>query len=604
MRLSLISIFSFLCLSLTASEVEFVTRGPGAVELGNIFNIEFALNKEGANFTAPDFAGFDVVAGPYTSQGRSISWVNGKKSESINLTYTFSLQAQKEGTLTIAPAKVTVDSKTYSSNALQIQVVKGSASATQSGSGGVSVSQSGTLAKDDILLRTIVNKRSVFKGEPVKVTIKLYTRVPVDIENFKYPVFNGFWSQEIPLKRQQSQRETLNNKVYESYTLKQYLLFPQQSGELTIDEINSSVIAQIQTSARQRQSLIDEFFGAGPAMQQVRRELIAKPITINVKQLPSGAPESFTGAVGSFKLSSELSAQNVAANSATTYTLKLSGEGNLPLIQAPTLNLPNSFEQYTMKTTESLNTSENGVSGYRHFEYPFIARAQGDYTIPSVKFSYFDPNTAEYVEINSPSYEIKISPDTTERSISSGAMISGLSKEDLKILGQDIRFIKLGASGMTKDNGVFLFSGMFFVSLALVFAIFIACLILLSKYIKQRQNQVFVKGKKANKVALARFKAASVFMKQDDKRRFYEEMLRALWGYVSDKFNIPVANLTKQNAFDELAKRGVDTVDAEMFTDLISGCEYAQYSPDTSSKMQEYFNQGVNLISKYESIIK
>lgn len=610
LRLGLISIFLLVCFSGIADEVEFRAEVPSVVARDEVFRIGFSLNATPQDFTPPVFEDFDVLAGPTTSQGQSISIVNGNMTQTVNFTYTYVIQAKKEGIFNIPTAKVTVDGKQYTSQSTKIEVVKeqqsSQASASQGGgaSSGSASQQTATLASDDILLRMIVNKRSVYKGEPLRVMIKLYTRVPARIENLKFPVFNGFWSQEIPINQREANRETLNSKVYETQVLQQYLLFPQQSGKLTIDQVDANIVAQVMSNRQQPRSLIDEFFGGGPSIQEIRKVLTAQPIEIQVNELPSGAPSSFSGAVGRFTMNSEISSSDIVANSATAYTLKLTGSGNLPLIQAPKLSLPTSFEQYTMKMTESLNTNTDGVTGYRQYEYPFIARAQGEYVIEPIEFSYFDPKLSEYVTLKTPNIELMVSPDSTDRGISGGAMVSGISKEDLKILGQDIRFIKIGSSGLTKSNTFFLGSLMFYLVLLLIFGLFGFALIFLKKRIKDMQNLVAMRGKKANKVALQRFKAASEFMKQDDKRRFYEEMLRALWGYVGDKLNIPVANLTKDNVIEELLKRGVEASDTDQFIQIISDCECAQYSPATLGKMNEYFDQGVALISKYESIIK
>lgn len=303
-------------------------------------------------------------------------------------------------------------------------------------------------------------------------------------------------------------------------------------------------------------------------------------------------------------MESQLPTGSITANSAANYTVKISGTGNLPLIQAPKLNLPNSFEQYNIKTTESLNSTTAGISGYRQFEYPFIARAEGTYPVEPIEFSYFNPDLARYVTLSSKTAEVIVLPDSTGGSVPSRGMVSGMNKEDIKILGQDIRFIKLGKAQLVSRDRIFMASPLYFVLLLLIAAAFVFSLVWLQKRIRESRNAALVRGKRANKVALQRLRAANGYMKADDRRRFFEEMLRALWGYMSDKLNIPVANLTKENVREELLKRGVSAELSARFIEIISECEYAQYSPAVSGQMNDIYQGAVETISKFESVIK
>ena len=454
-----------------------------------------------------------------------------------------------------------------------------------------------------MVLRVTADRRSVYKGQPILVTAKLYTRVMASLESFKTPAFNGFWSQELNVENQRPRRETLNGKVYDAIVLRQFLLYPQQAGTLHIEQFDMTLIAQIVTQSR-RQSIFDDFFNGGPEVQEIRKKLTASPIRIEVKEFPSGAPASFNGAVGKFTMESQLPTGSITANSAANYTVKISGTGNLPLIQAPKLNLPNSFEQYNIKTTESLNSTTAGISGYRQFEYPFIARAEGTYPVEPIEFSYFNPDLARYVTLSSKTAEVIVLPDSTGGSVPSRGMVSGMNKEDIKILGQDIRFIKLGKAQLVSRDRIFMASPLYFVLLLLIAAAFVFSLVWLQKRIRESRNAALVRGKRANKVALQRLRAANGYMKADDRRRFFEEMLRALWGYMSDKLNIPVANLTKENVREELLKRGVSAELSARFIEIISECEYAQYSPAVSGQMNDIYQGAVETISKFESVIK
>ena len=595
-----------------AQKVDFEVGAPGVVAVGEAFRIEFTVNAKPDGFTPPAFGGFDVLAGPTTSEGTSVSIVNGHVSKTVSFTYTYVLQAQNEGLATISAASVQVEGKTYSTQPLTIEVVSGEAMPGQGGAsaGGAdkkadAEARSGKLAPDDILLRVTVNRNNVYKGQPVRVAFKLYTRVQLSgIESVKYPAFNGFWAQELNVDGYSWQRETLNGKVYDARVVKEVLLYPQQSGTLHIEQSSMTVVAQIVVQSRSHsQSLFDDFFG-GQSVQEVRKNLSAAPLPVTVRDFPAGAPASFNGAVGKFQLNGSLDKQTVTANASDTYLLKLSGSGNLPLIQAPKPELPASFESYgNGKSTESLSHNASGISGYKQFEFPFIPRAEGNYSIPPVEFSYFDPDAAKYVTLTTPPFGVEVLPDSTGGS-SGGGIVSGIGREDLKILDSDIRFIRLGDSGLSRKGSLLFGSAAYFGMLAVLLALFVAVYLYLKKHLRDLQNVTLVRNRKASKVALQRLRAAHDHMAAREEKQFYEEMLRALWGYMSDKLNIPVANLTKDNIREELLRRDISAELANHYIGIISDCEYAQYSPSASVQMTELYGEAVRMLSKFESLIK
>ena len=594
-----------------AEKPVFELSAPLTVAMGKAFSVEFAVNAEpdDNSFKAPSFEGFDVLAGPTVSRGSSVSIVNGNMSKSVNFAYTFVLLPRTAGNHTIGAAEIKVSGETLRTRPQPIEVVdegKAPSGGTARPSDGrdAKAAAADRLADDDVLLRAIVSKRSVYKNEPLHVTYKLYTRVPfVDYSFEAAPAFNGFWAQDLINKRNnvQSGRETYNGKVYETYVLGDWLLYPQQAGQLTIEPMGMTIVAQVVVQSRTR----DPFFGSGHEVYNVPRKVRSQPATITVKPLPAGAPADFTGAVGDFTLETTPPDARFAANSGATYTVRIAGTGNLTFVQAPTLALPASFEQYNVKTTESINASAAGISGYRQFEYPFIARAEGDYEIPAVTFSYFDPAKAQYRTLASKAVQLEILPDA--RGGSSEAVVlpgRGLSKEEVKLLGEDVRFIKLGASQLRPQRTPLLFSNLYWSLLALILLLFGGLYRILRRRIRESQNLVLVRGRRANKVALQRFRAARGYMERQERHAFYEEMLRALWGYMSDKFNIPVANLTKENVREELHKRGIPQEDSQRFTAIITRCDEAQYAPSATSSMQEVYTEGVELISEIESKIK
>lgn len=598
-----------------AGKVTFEANSPLMVAMGEPFRVEFSLNAEpdDGSFKAPSFEGFDVLAGPSVSRGDQRVFANGTLTRIYNEVYTYVLMPQAAGNVTIGPAEIAVDGTTYRTAPLPIEIVnEGQNSAQQpqqpgaTPGGGQQKDASGAgaqrqIASDDILLRAVVSRTSVFKGEPLRVTFKLYERVNVvGYNDIKFPSFNGFWAQELNTDNVRRQRETYNGKVYETLVAREFLLYPQQAGTLAIDPAELTAVAQVVVPSR----TVDPFFGPQHEIYNVPRKVQSQRISVKVMPLPAGAPSSFNGAVGNFTMDATLPPERLAANSAATYTVKIAGSGNLTFVQAPKLTLPGSFEQYNVKTIESINPSAAGISGYRQFEYPFIARAEGTYEIEPVEFSYFDPARIQYVTLRSKPLTLEITPDAQGGGDAVVMQGRGMSKEEVKLLGQDIRFIKLGKAQLHPERRPFLFSGLYWVLLATILLVFAGSYAALRKRIRESQNVALVRGKRANKIAVQRFRAARKYMEEHDRHAFYEEMLRALWGYMSDKFNIPVANLTKENVREELTKRGVSHDEAQRFTAIISQCDEAQYSPAASAQMTDVYSEGVDLISRIESVIK
>lgn len=614
-KISLTALFVLAIFSASAAEkVTFEASSPLMVAVGEAFRVEFTLNAEpDANtFKAPSFEGFDVIAGPSVSTGSSVQYVNGSITKSFSYGITYVLLPQAAGNVTVGAAEAKVGGTTYRTKPLPIEIVNesegGGSGARQQQQGGTNrpgnaqADVQGQVAKDDILLRAVVSRSSVYKNEPLHVAFKLYTRVPyVNIVPESAPSFNGFWSQDLSDPNSaRVGRETYNGKVYETRVLYDYLLYPQQVGSLTIDPVDMTVVAQVVVQSRNA----DPFFGGGREVFNVPRKVQSQRTTVTVKPLPSGAPSSFSGAVGRFTMDTQPPAERIAANSGATFTVKISGTGNLTFVQAPKLPLPTSFEQYNVKTTESINTSASGISGYRQFEYPFIARAEGAYDIEPIEFTYFDPQRVQYVTLKSKPLTLEITPDARGGGDAVVMQGRGMSKEEVKMLGQDIRFIKLGGAQLRSERVPFIFSAAYWILLLGVLALFTMIYVALRKQIRESQNVALVRGKRANKVAVQRFRAAKRYMEEQNRHAFYEEMLRALWGYMSDKFNIPVANLTKENVREELHKRGVSSEDSQRFTDIITRCDEAQYSPVESARMNDVYSEGVNLISRIESVIK
>ena len=586
----------------------FEVNTPLLVSVGEPFRVEFILTNgdpDKKTFEAPDFAGLDVLAGPTESTSSSFTYVNGKSSRTSTYTITYVVVAQSAGNITIGAAHITSDKAQFSTKPTPIEAVVEN-TRQQSNDEEVAAERGTALqnrvAEDDILLRLNLSRNSVYQGEPIRASLTLYTRVGIgSLEDAKLPSFNGFWSQELPVDNYQPERKTVNGKVYDSQIIKEYLLYPQQSGEITIEPTTLTAIAQIIV---QNNRNYDPFFGSGSEIYNIKRKLSTGAVKLNIKPLPEGAPASFTGAVGSFSMKSQQPASELQANSAATYTVEIAGTGNLTFLQQPKLELPSSFELYNVRSTESIQTTINGTRGYRRYEYPFIARAEGEYDIPAVEFTYFSPESDSYVTLKSEPMHLNILPDPTTGASQPAQIITGTTKESVRQLGSDIRFIKLGRPELHSSAAPLMLSGRYFALLALIIAAFLALYFILRRKIRDSHNAVLVRNRRANKVAVQRFRQAERYMREGNRHAFFEEMLRALWGYMSDKLNIPVSSLTKESIREELQRRGCPAEDAQLYTDIISRCDEAQYSPAESIQMSDVYKQGVSIISRIESSIK
>ena len=607
-----LAIFATFLTFLTAyadEQVVFQTNAPMIVGAAEAFRVEFALNAkpDDKSFVAPSFEGFNVLAGPSVSHGSSVQIINGSMTKSYNYTISYVLQADSAGNRSIGVATIGVDGKNYSTQVTPIEVRQGGEQSSGSTSQGTRQSQeqsleqraAGQLAKDDLMLRLSVSRSKVYKGEAVRATLKLYSRVNViGSEGAKLPSFDGFWSQQLEAE-QGPFRETLNGKVYDAYNLGEYILYPQQSGKLTIESAKITIIAQMFVrNNRPRNS----FFDNSHDIYNLRREISSPAVTIEVKPFPAGAPASFTGAVGKYTMEAHLSTTDVAANSAANIDLKISGTGNIGFVQEPKIALPATFELYDVKATEQVRTTAAGSSGFRRFEYPFIARAEGDYTIAPIEFTYFSPESGQYVTLSSESFSFSVAPDKNSTA-SSSTVTTLVGKQDVRLLGSDIRFIKLTRPNLHTVTAPLVLSPLYFVIVVAMALLVVMLYFVIGKRIRDSHNTVLVKGRRANKVAVQRFRTAERYMREQNRHAFYEEMLRALWGYISDRFNIPVADLTKESIREELTRRGA-AEQAKAITAIISQCEEAQYSPVDSATMNEIYGRGIDIVSKIESIVK
>ena len=592
-------VLSLLMLSWAASaQVSFTVDAPALTALGRPFNVAFTIDAEPEqnSFKAPEFEeNFDVVAGPSTSVGRSMQFINGKQSSSYNYTITYALMPRESGTFTIGSASVKVDGKTYTTRPMLVEVI-----AEKQGAGvkTPNTSPEGSIGRDDILLRLKVSDTELYKGESLRASLVVNTRVTVEnIESLTMPPFDGFWSQELSFDNAPS-REEYNGRVYETYKITELLLSPQESGKIVIPEAVMDVVAQVVVQDRRN---YDPIFG-GRQVYRVSRELKSAPVTINVKEFPAGAPQSFNGAVGNFSLRSTMPAAEIDANSADQIELTISGTGNLKFITAPRITLPESFEVYDTKVVDNCKITATGTTGSLTYTYPFVARSAGAFTIPRIEFSFFNPDTQAYETLATEPFTLVVKDDGSIAA-SAPATSNYNYGGPMRQLDRDIRFIHTGKLPK-RAAAAFILTPLYWLAIVAMVALFILIYAALRKRIHERSNTVARRMRHADKMAVQRLRMAERYMNEANRHAFYEEMLRAMWGYISDKFNIPVASLTKEKIREELYRRNVAEATAEQFCEVISRSEEAQYAPSASGEMTDIYAEAVEVISKIESAVK
>jgi hypothetical protein len=598
---------SLLTLSSFAGNVQFVASAQSPVANGEQFYLTYNINAQGTDFRAPAIRDFSVISGPSQSSSTNVQWINGQMTQSITISYTYILQAVKEGTFTIPPASINIGGKTYQSNSLSITVVKGSANPQpnrqqRQGQGQQNNTSTGEINKDDIFVRTIVSKTSAYKGEALLITQKIYTRVSISgFEDVKMPSYKDFWTEEIKMPAQVNlHRETYNGVVYNVAELKKTIVIPQKAGRIEIEPAEITCIAQVQAK-RQSRSIWDDFFGGG--YQNVRYKVIGKPVSIDVKSLPTqNQPANFEGAVGNFTLKSEIDKNDVKTNEAVNLQITITGNGNLKLFDKLNAEFPSDFETYDPKVTSNLNTSEGGISGSRKFEYLLIPRNPGKFTIKPISFSYFDIASKTYKTLSTPEYTIIVTKGT---GASSNVTYSSVNQEDVKFIGSDIRYIK-NAPYILVPVGTFFFgSSLFYILLFSPLLLFILFVIFWGKTLKQRSNIALMRNKKATKVARKRLKEAEKQLKLMNKDLFYEEISKSIWGYISDKFSIPVADLSVITVRDMLLSKGIKEDIINKITEILNNCEFARFAPgDSTAAMNNIYNEAADLISTVENELK
>lgn len=591
--------------SVAGNEVNFVAAAPDVVVSGDQFRLTFTVNTQKVkDFRAPSIKGFEVLMGPSRSSQNSTQIINGKVSSSSSITYTYILMAGKEGTYNIPAASIVADGETKISNSLQIKVLPAddaSASSAQGGSASSSRSQAvgSKITDKDLFITASASKTKVYEQEAILLTYKVYTVVDLRQLYGDMPDLKGFHTQEVELPAQKTfSLEHYNGRNYNTTVWRQYVLFPQQSGTMEIPSITfDGVVAQRINSG----DPFNAFFNGGTNYVEIKKKIVTPKLKINVAALPS-KPADFSGAVGTFTMASSINSKSVKTNDAVTIKLTVTGTGNMKLIGTPEVKFPQDFEVYDPKIDNQFNLTREGLSGSKTYEYLAIPRHAGKFTIPAVSFTYFDLKTKTYKTLKSEEYVINVEKGQGN---ADQVIADFTNKESVKMLGNDVRYIKRGATQFAQRGDYFYGTTAYWMWYIIPFVLFVGVILMYRKQAMDNANTAKMKTKKANKVAVKRMKLAGKLLSENKKNEFYDEVLKALWGYISDKLSIPVSQLSKDNIEQELSRYGVNEELVKAFINVLNDCEFARYAPgDENEAMDKVYTASIEIISKMENSIK
>ena len=583
-------------------KISFTADAPEVVVSGDQFRLTFTINSQKIrDFRAPNIQDFEVLMGPSRSQQSSTQIINGQVTSTSSITFTYILMADKEGTYTIPGATVMVNGNTHTSNSVKIKVLPPDQDAGQGNKSSSRNQVAGSKITDkELFITATASKTNVYEQAAFLLTYKVYTQVNLTNLHGDTPDLKGFHTQEVELPRQKTfSLEHYNGKNYSTTIWQQFVLFPQQSGKLEIPSITfDATVAQMVASA----DPFDAFFNGGSNYVNINKKLVTPKITINVKELPEGKPANFSGGVGEFTLSSSISTQELKTNDAVTIKLVISGSGNMKLINTPEVGFPQDFEIYDPKVDNKFNLTRDGLAGSKVIEYLAIPRHAGDYTIPPIEFSYFDLKSQSYKTLKTEPYSLKVAKGEGN---SDQVVANFTNKEDLKVLGKDIRYIKTGETNLQPKDNYFFGTIGYYLWYIIPLVLFITFMVIYRKQAIENANVAKVRTKKANKVATKRMKNAGKLLAEKKQEAFYDEVLKALWGYISDKLNIPVSQLSKDNIEEKLNEYGVTSELVTDFINTLNECEFARYAPGNQNEaMDKVYASALDVISKMENSIK
>jgi len=593
-------IVAFGC-TLSAQEVSFLAQAPKMVSAGEQFQLTYTLSESVDDFTPPDFGKFRYLGGPSTGSSTSISIVNGRTTRTSTYTFTYYLQAPPDGgTIILEAATANYKRNQIRSNTVQIEVVASGSQSSQPASGRISPAQkesSSTTTGADIYVRLETDKNSAYIGEQITVWIKIYTQVSItDIDpQFKGPDFVGFYQQNIELPSVISlEQERVGDDIYHTALIKKVILTPQKSGKITIDPFGLIVGIQKQTR-RRPQSIFDQYFGS--PYETSRLELKSNRVTFHIKPLPPDTPTGFNGAVGTFQIDGSANLTETKVNDAVTFRIHITGKGNIKLIDKISNNFPPTFEIFDPVRKVQIDANSQGRSGKVTFEYTAIPRHAGNFEIPPFSLVYFDPEAQTYKTASTPSFSILVHKGEGD---STSIVTSNLSKEEIELLGSDIRYIETKTNFITK--GQFVFDSRWFYAIYII-SICIAVIVLIFRreQIRRTANVVKFRNRKAGRIAAKRFKKTNALLKAHDKNGFYDELEQALWGFLADKLNIPYSELSKDRVIKEFDQLNIPSEISDEFFNIVDSCQLARYAPgDIQDEMSDLFHRASHIIGRLD----
>lgn len=607
MRKLLLTALFILTASAAFAQTDIKVEAPNVVAADEQFNVTFIIEGEEtpSDFQWSSGGDFQILWGPQSGRSTSIQIVNGKRSRSVQSTYTYVLRPNAAGRFDLPKASAKVNGKEIFSAEKSIQVAAAGAATSSSSQSSQSSGQTqqrqqtAGIQDSDIFLRMELSRSNVVVGEPIIATLKLYQRVNVaGFENVVFPTFNGFWSQEIEAPTNiEFTREVLDGQIYNSALLRKFVIIPQQQGQVKIDPAELICLVNIRVSPGGT-SIFDGFFDD---YRTVRKKVSTGVMTVNVKPLPSGAPASFGGGVGSFDITAKISKDSLKTHEAASLLITVSGKGNVSLLEAPKVSFPPDMEVYDTKISEKVD--KNGLSGSKFYEFPFIPRSHGDFVIEPVKYSYYDVDQGRYVTLET--QPIPVTVVRGNETDAGGVVVAGPSQKDVRTLGSDIRFISTKSPDLVTKGRFLIGSVMFWVLTVLLFVLAFISWAAFRRYAARRADVVGTRNRKATKMALKRLHLADTFLKQDLHTAFYEELHKALLGFISDKLNIPVAELSRDRISDSLKEENVNGSYIETFINILDACEFARYAPDSGhDAMAAHYASAVDVISSIDSNMK
>lgn len=576
---------------------EMTVQAPSSVYSGSNFTVRFVVSDQARDFNGPSFKGFSTLSGPNVSSSTSMSFINGQTSRSVQTTFTYMLRADAEGTFTVDAATCNANGKRISSRPFSIKVEKMSAQQQQQQQAAASqrqqvVESANHIDENTLFARASISNANPWQGEQVIITYKIYTQVQVSqFAIDKLPRNRGFWAEDLTDNQQQVKQyyETIGDRRYKVAEIRRGALFAQESGRLAIEPLDLNVLAMVQRQ-RQRTGSIwdlfdDPFFNP---QQAVECPLSTNRIAVNVKPLPR-APEGFGGAVGRFDVRGGLNLDQVKANEAISYTVTVSGSGNLMLIEAPQPQFPSVFEVYDPQIDDNIRKSDAGISGSRTFEWVLIPRSQGDFTIPALRFVFFDPSTGQYVTREIEAQQVEVTKGDSRA--------NATVKEDVSHLNSDINYIhpitRLQPVRTTESCG-----WLFWTLTALILAAEGAGAYFLQRRRQSEADVAGMKMKRAIRLAQKRLRRANSLLGTGSTEQFYEEIYKAIWGCLSDKYNIPLSQLSRETVSASLQQRQVGDQQLDAIMHVLQDVDMARFAPgDPSRQMQQTYDEALNMIA-------